>query len=185
MITGDMLIGDVAQQYPHAVPIMLSYGLHCVGCKASPHETVSQGAIGHGMPEGVVKKMIQEINDNIPEEKPAPDLKEGDVVVKLTEKAASKAKELMNQENHEGGLRIGVVPGGCSGYSYQLEFEDRERPDDVTYDQFGLKIYVNKNQAEHIQGMELDYIDTLNQQGFKFNNPNAAHKCGCGSSFGV
>jgi len=185
MISGDMLIGDIVQKYPHAVQIFLSYGLHCVGCQASPHESIQQGAVGHGIPEPVVQKMIKEINDTIPDDKPL-DVKEGEVIVNLTEKAAIKAKELMKEDNKEGfGLRVGVVAGGCSGYSYQLEFEDREKPGDLVYEQFGLKVYINEEQAQHVKGMDLDYENTLNQQGFKFSNPNAVQTCGCGSSFGV
>ena len=180
MIDGDMLIGDVIKKYPHAVSIMLEHGLQCVGCHVNPYETIEQGAMAHGMDKEDVDKMIKQINDQAPKEEVAED----GIIVKLTEAAAKKAKELMKDEGKEGfGLRIQVIPGGCSGLNYELDFENESQEDDVTYEQHGLKIYITKDVIKFINGMTLDYINTLNTQGFKFNNPNAVNTCGCGTSF--
>ena len=92
MITKDMLIGDVVNKYPHAIEIMLSNGLHCVGCSANPYETIEQGAKAHGLADDAIDNMVKQINDQMPEQKLH---KDGDIIVSLTEAAAKKAKELM------------------------------------------------------------------------------------------
>ncbi len=184
-IHADMTIGEVIKRHPQTVEIMLSYGLHCVGCGANPYETIKDGTLGHGMPEEEMNKLLADLNKAVaaaPAKKVSTD--PSAEPVKLSPKAASKAKELMLQEKKEGyGLRIGVVTGGCSGMSYELDFENTKKPEDLVYDQHGLKVYIAKDVVEHIQGMELDYVENLNEQGFKFNNPNAVNTCGCGSSF--
>ena len=81
-------------------------------------------------------------------------------------------------------LRVSVVPGGCSGYLYDLQIMDKASKDDLNFKQEGVNIAVDKKSTEMLHGMIIDYVDTLNESGFKFNNPNAQHGCGCGKSFG-
>ena len=80
------------------------------------------------------------------------------------------------------GLRVGVKGGGCSGFSYILGF-DQQKDDDNLYQIDGLKVVMNKAHGIYLLGMEIDYVDGLNNRGFVFNNPNAEDTCGCGTSF--
>ena len=83
---------------------------------------------------------------------------------------------------HDHGLRIGVKGGGCSGFSYILGFDKKNENDDE-YDVNGLKVYMQKSHAIYLLGMEIDWVEGLNNRGFSFNNPNASSTCGCGTSF--
>ena len=107
----------------------------------------------------------------------------------LTEKAAAEVKEIIKSQNlpeDKTRLRVGVKGGGCSGFSYVIEFSDdppRER--DVVQEFDGVKFYVDKKSLIYLAGSVLDYEKTVMFQGFKFKNPQEASKCGCGHSFTV
>jgi len=112
-------------------------------------------------------------------------VKEGQNVVTLTSAATTKLLSMMEKEGKQGyALRVGVIPGGCAGFSYDLSFQKTPSNDDIVFDQNGLKVFVSEQSAYLLQAMEIDYIDTLQESGFRFNNPNAKSSCGCGSSFG-
>jgi iron-sulfur cluster assembly protein len=105
-------------------------------------------------------------------------------MVQLTERAIGKVKEIMaSQQPAPAGLRIAVVGGGCSGFSYSMAFENQPGMLDKTYDYSGLKVYVDQASMLYLDGAEVDYVDSLEGSGFKFNNPNVRSTCGCGSSF--
>ena len=107
-------------------------------------------------------------------------------MVSITERAASKIREILEEENKiDGGIRVGVKGGGCSGLSYSLSVDDKTGEDDQVFEAHGVKLYVDAKSFLYIAGTELDYTDGLNGSGFKFENPNASRTCGCGSSFGV
>ncbi|MFT5365364.1 MAG: iron-sulfur cluster assembly protein [Candidatus Latescibacterota bacterium] len=108
-------------------------------------------------------------------------------MVSVTEMAARKIKDLIVREGHpEGhGLRLKVIGGGCSGLSYQLEFDGTVGEDDSTIDAYGVQVFVDMKSALYLTGTELDYDDGLMGTGFRFNNPNAKNQCGCGESFSV
>ena len=82
----------------------------------------------------------------------------------------------------EYGLRIGVKGGGCSGFTYVLGFDEMKENDEV-YEVEGIKVFMNKAHTLYLMGMEIDWLDGLNNRGFQFNNPNASETCGCGTSF--
>jgi len=104
--------------------------------------------------------------------------------LKLTEKAIAQVKAILARENLEGyGLRVSVVAGGCSGFSYGLDFEKDERPGDLVLEMNGLKAYLDPSAAKHLKGTIIDYVSGLNGAGFKFTNPNVTATCGCGTSF--
>jgi iron-sulfur cluster assembly accessory protein len=106
--------------------------------------------------------------------------------VTLTPTAISKVREIMTQQNPvPAGLRIGVVGGGCSGFSYSMSFENAPGMMDkvLTFD--GLKVYVDATSAMYLDGCTVDFVETLEASGFKFENPNVKSTCGCGSSFNV
>jgi iron-sulfur cluster assembly accessory protein len=105
-------------------------------------------------------------------------------VVTLTEKASEMVKVAMERDGASGyGLRVGVVGGGCSGFQYNLSFEERPGPDDTVFEQGGVTVFVDQASQPHLLGMTLDYVTGLHGAGFKFLNPNATRTCGCGSSF--
>ena len=107
-------------------------------------------------------------------------------MVQLTETAITKVQEILNsQEPQPAGLRISVVGGGCSGFSYSMAFENSPSMLDKTYNFNGLKVYIDQASLLYLDGAEVDYVETLEGSGFKFNNPNVKQTCGCGSSFSV
>ena len=108
------------------------------------------------------------------------------VAVQLTESAVKQVQKLLHGENLEGyGLRISTVTGGCSGFSYKLDFERVMKPDDAVVEQDGLKVYVDGSTLENIKGTVIDYKSGRMASGFTFENPKAAGTCGCGTSFAV
>jgi iron-sulfur cluster assembly accessory protein len=93
---------------------------------------------------------------------------------------------MAQKENMDGfGIRLMVVGGGCSGFSYDMDFEDAEKPGDVVSDREGLKIFVDSMSYQYLEGTTVDYVETFSFSGFHFNNPKAQKTCGCGSSFSV
>ena len=107
-------------------------------------------------------------------------------MVQLTEKAIGKVREILDsQEPKPAGLRIAVVGGGCSGFSYSMAFENQPNMLDKTYSFNGLKVFVDQASLLYLDGAEVDYVETLEGSGFKFSNPQVKSTCGCGSSFSV
>ncbi len=104
-------------------------------------------------------------------------------MITLTEFAANKIKTLLT-EKQETGIRAGVRGGGCSGFTYRLEFDNQSDSDRVI-ESHGVNIYIDPKSYLYLMGTQIDFIDELNQSGFKFVNPNAKRTCGCGESFSV
>jgi iron-sulfur cluster assembly accessory protein len=106
--------------------------------------------------------------------------------VNITPNAVAKVKEIMAQQNPvPAGLRVGVVGGGCSGFSYSMSFENGAGMMDKVIDVEGLKIFVDATSMMYLNGAVVDYVETLEGACFKFENPNVKSTCGCGSSFSV
>jgi iron-sulfur cluster assembly accessory protein len=104
--------------------------------------------------------------------------------ITLTEEAAGKVAELLEQEgNPELALRVAVRPGGCSGFSYEMFFDSDLEADDVATSFGSVRVVVDPTSATLLQGATLDYKDGLQGAGFSINNPNASRTCGCGNSF--
>ena len=102
----------------------------------------------------------------------------------LTEAAAAKAKALLEQEGRTDlSLRIAVQPGGCAGLRYQLFFDDRSLDGDVTDDFGGVKLAVDRMSVPYLSGASIDFVDTIEKQGFTIDNPQATGSCACGDSF--
>ena len=107
-------------------------------------------------------------------------------MLQLTDNATSKVKEIMTQQNPApSALRVAVVGGGCSGFSYHMAFDNQENPADNVYQFDGVKVLVDQMSEMYLDGVQIDYIESLEGAGFKFNNPNVKSTCGCGSSFTV
>ena len=102
----------------------------------------------------------------------------------LTAAAASKAKSLLDQEGRDDlSLRIAVQPGGCAGLRYQLYFDDRTLDGDKVETIGGVNLVVDKMSVPYLMGAKIDFADTIEQQGFTIDNPNAGGSCACGDSF--
>src|SRR6201990_1690421 len=102
----------------------------------------------------------------------------------LTPQAVSKVNEIMaTQDPLPAGLRIGVVGGGCSGFQYSMSFENKAGMMDKGFKFEDLKVFVDATSMMYLQGCVVDYVETLEAAGFKFENPNVKSTCGCGSSF--
>ncbi|MBI4144731.1 iron-sulfur cluster assembly accessory protein [Candidatus Woesearchaeota archaeon] len=184
-ITRDMNIQQLANTYPEAVGVMAEKGLHCFGCHASAYDTVEAGARGHGMPDDDIDRMVDEMNAAVAQhqaQKTQPKESQNELVV--TEHAAKKLFDFMKTEKKEGyGLRVAVVPGGCSGFSYALDFDKASKEGDIVLDRHGVKVFLDKESMQMMSGATIDYVDGLQGSGFKIENPNAHSNCGCGKSF--
>ena len=107
-------------------------------------------------------------------------------MVQLSDRAISKVKEILeSQDPKPVGLRLAVVGGGCSGFSYSMNFENTPNILDKTYNYDGLKVFVDQASLLYLDGANVDYVESLEGSGFKFENPNVKSTCGCGSSFNV
>jgi iron-sulfur cluster assembly protein len=105
-------------------------------------------------------------------------------MITVTPKAVQKIKEAFVREGVSGGgLRLGVLGGGCSGLSYQFKYDAKERPTDKIYEFDGVRIFVDPKSMLYLDGMTLDYKESLMYSGFAFDNPHAKKSCGCGTSF--
>ena len=103
--------------------------------------------------------------------------------VHVTPKAVQKIREAFAREGVQGGLRLGVLGGGCSGLSYQFKFAAEPRPRDQVFEFEDVKVFVDPKSMVFLDGMTLDWKDSLMQSGFVFDNPHATKSCGCGTSF--
>ena len=108
-----------------------------------------------------------------------------EMIVTLTDKAANKVKQLLKKENKEEyGLRVGIVMGGCSGYTYDIGLEKAPKENDTVLEEKGTKIFMSPESIAFMKGSTIDYIDSLQNAGFKISNPNVKTTCGCGHSVG-
>jgi iron-sulfur cluster assembly protein len=108
-------------------------------------------------------------------------------MIEITDKGAEKVREFLASQQGElglAGLRVGVRGGGCSGFQYQLAF-DEQRDGDAVFESHGLKLLVDRESLQFVRGSTIDYEESLQGAGFKVNNPNVVAACGCGSSFRV
>ncbi len=104
--------------------------------------------------------------------------------ITLTEAAARKVSDLLANEGEDDlALRISVAPGGCSGLRYQLALDDRQLDGDVEREHFGVKVVTDRMSAPYLTGATIDFVDTIEQQGFTIDNPQAQGSCACGDSF--
>ena len=108
-------------------------------------------------------------------------------MIQVSPSAADHISYLRGKDNipKDKALRIAIKEGGCSGFSYKLDFDDKARETDKTFESSGIKLVIEGKSLLYIMGMTLDYEGGLNGKGFIFSNPNAKETCGCGVSFGV
>ncbi len=186
LIHKDMRIAAVLSKAPdksHVLAnIMTEFGIHCVGCGAAGHETLEQGVLGHSISKKELDALITQLNQALAESTPVSE--PGPFGLTLSSAAATKVKDIMQQHgNPDAVLRVEVLEGGCAGFKYELRVVDEASATDWNQQMDGVNIAVDQAGLDKINGIEIDYADTLNESGFKFNNPNASHGCGCGKSF--
>lgn len=106
-------------------------------------------------------------------------------MITLTEQAAGHIQKFLHSRGKGEGIRLGVKTSGCSGMAYTMEFVDEVLPEDLVFEDHGVKIFVDPKSHVYLDGTELDYTKEGLQEGFKFANPNVKAECGCGESFNV
>lgn len=176
----EMTIEDIFAKFPQKAQKLAqeltNTGLHCVGCQAATWETLEAGMLGHGYSDEAIDKLVGSLNA-ILEEKV--DLK----AINLTKRAAEKFKAILKEEGKASwALRFGDKAAGCSGFEYTLDFSEKAGEDDQVFSSNGIDIHVNKGAVSRLLGSEIDFVDGLNNSGFKISNPNAKSSCGCGKS---
>ncbi len=185
-------IGDVLQEYPDAAPLLTEKGIHCVGCHVSPFETLEEGFRSHGMSEEEIDAVLSDVNEKLDatlKNKPAhaPTVCSGDPSLEVSCGAVEKVIELMRKENKDTtktALRIAVLPGGCSGMTYDFSFDtEGKQENDKVIEKDGLTVLVDNKSLEILDGSRIDYMETLHGAGFVVKNPQAKGGCGCGKSF--
>ncbi len=186
----ELTIGDVLEQYPDAAPLLTEKGIHCVGCHVSPFETLEEGFRSHGMSEEEIDTVLADVNEklnHVMKNKPAPTVCSGDPSLEISCGAVAKVLELLKKENKDTtktALRIAVMPGGCSGMTYDFSFDsDGKQADDKIIEKDGLTVLVDKKSLGILDGSRVDYMETLHGAGFVVKNPQAKGGCGCGKSF--
>jgi iron-sulfur cluster assembly accessory protein len=107
------------------------------------------------------------------------------MTITVTPTAVAEVQKFMEEQGatEAAGLRVAVLPGGCSGFQYGLNIEDDAQDDDDIIDSHGIRLFVDPFSGQYLDGVEIDYVTTMMGSGFTFKNPNAAGGCGCGSSF--
>ena len=108
------------------------------------------------------------------------------VTMNVTDTAVTEIKKFMSSEEglpETAGLRVRVVPGGCSGFQYSLNIEEESRQGDFVLNENGVRLFIDMFSAQYLNGVQIDYVSGVMGSGFAFNNPNATGGCGCGSSF--
>lgn len=115
------------------------------------------------------------------------DQEDAGAMVTMTRTATEKVQDFIQEHGVSGavGLRVAVLPGGCSGFQYGLNIEDGPEDDDEVLEMGSVKLFIDPFSAQYLQGVEIDYVSSMMGQGFTFRNPNASGGCGCGSSFTV
>jgi iron-sulfur cluster insertion protein len=102
----------------------------------------------------------------------------------ITDAAAAKINQIITHDAHgESALRLRVVGGGCSGFQYQLVLEETPSAEDLVFTSNGITMFIDQKSAGYLRGVQIDYMNGLNESGFKISNPNAQSTCGCGQSF--
>lgn len=161
-ITKDMIIGDIVHQHPKAARIMLKYGLHCIGCHVSGHESLEDGCKGHGMDEETISKMVEEINAEI-----------NKVIetIEFTPHAVAMIKQFAKEDGKEGQPLRMKAQKSCCGIGYDMAF-DEIKDDDNKFEFDGISIVIDPESYKLVKGSEVYFVDMPHESGFRIENPN-------------
>ena len=185
-ISKEMIIGEILASNPEKAmalsEIMINFGIHCIGCGANSFETLEQGVLGHGFSKVQLNQLVEDLNKEISKKDDQKIFK--NFKLNLTKKAIAKIKEQAKKSKEKKILRVSVLAGGCSGHMYEMEMVKSSQKSDNIISQGGIKVAVDNESLELLNGIEIDYVNTLKESGFVFNNPNSTKSCGCGKSFG-
>lgn len=182
LITKDMVVAEVIEKYPFAAEVMEGYGLTCTGCHSSSFDSIESGARSHGISDDQIQAMVQELNEVVAKGGP-PEPKAGEPL-RVSERALEKMTEILAQQNKQGwGIRVQVSSGGCAGYRYGMDFAQEPGEADQVISAQGVRVFVDQPSAKLLSGVMIDYVESLQESGFKFENPKAKATCGCGQSF--
>lgn len=177
-----MTIKEILSIYPQKAQKiaqeMGKAGLQCAGCNAATWETLEAGILGHGMPPEMIDHLEKRLNEII--------LEQSDPnTITITERAAKKYREILEAEGKPHyGIRFNERLAGCSGFEYELDFSEKALPEDKVFSSQGIEIHIDRTIIGRLIGSEIDYVDALQNSGFKITNPNVRSSCGCGSSHG-
>ena len=179
-ISKETTIEDIFAKFPQKAQKLAqeltNTGLHCVGCQAATWETLEAGMLGHGYADAEIDKLVGRLNEILSEKV---DLTQ----INITKRAADKFLQILKDDGKEGyALRFGDKAAGCSVFEYTLDFSKEPAEDDAVFHSNGIDIHINKGAVSRLMGSEIDYVDGLNNAGFKITNPNAKSSCGCGKS---
>lgn len=180
LIHGEMTISDIFSNFPQKgqrlAQAMTSAGLHCVGCQAATWETLEVGMLGHGFGNEEIKALLSKLNA-ILEENSDP------TTITMTQRAAERFLKILQEEKKDKwALRFADKPGGCGGFEYILDFSEKLEDTDTLFTSYGVNIHINKEVLPRLLGCEIDYLEGLNDSGFKVTNPNVKGSCSCGNS---
>lgn len=177
-MTIDEILGGFPSKAQKIAHELTSAGLHCVGCGAATWETLEAGMLSHGMTMEQVEVMVNKLNAVLEEKQ---DLS----TITITPKAASKYMEILAEEKKEGwGMRFTERMAGCSGWEYILDFSEKANPTDTVFECQGIEVHIETEMVPRLIGSTIDYVEGLQNAGFKISNPNVRAACGCGSSHG-
>ncbi len=186
MITKDMMMGDIVKKYPETMDYLIEVGVHNADCNTIQDITLEESIKQNGKNTSDMNKFVSKLNEivvkNMENKSKNEDKNSSQAKITITKKAAAKIKELIKNREDKG-LRIAVIPGGCSGFKYVFGIGSKSLKNDVVIDEKGARVFIDKESIEKINKSNLDYIDSLSGAGFKIENPNATKSCGCGSSF--
>lgn len=175
-----MTIEEILSLFPHKAERLsqeiTQAGLHCIGCQAATWETLEAGMLGHGMSYDAIHRLVDRLNKLLLEET---DLS----TISITPRAAKKYLHILQEEGKQGwGIRFSEKMAGCSGFEYILDYSERPKENDEIFTVEGIQIHVDKKDLKKLLGSEIDYIDGLQNSGFKITNPNVRASCSCGTS---
>lgn len=177
-MTIDEILGSHPGKAQRIAQELTNAGLHCVGCGAATWETLEAGMFSHGKTAEQLEQMVIKLNAILME---ADDL----TTITVTKKAAEKFREILEEEGKAGwGMRFAEKMAGCSGFEYVLDFSEKASEQDETFTSEGVEVHVEKAMVSRLLGSTIDYVEGLQNAGFKITNPNVRSACGCGSSHG-
>lgn len=163
----EMTVAEIIRTFPQAAVSFRKFGIEFIGKDLSPLESLEKVSYGNGLTEEALRKMIDEINDEM-NRKPVEDVSE--TFINLTDKAAEEFREQLAKKKDKKGIRLRLVSSGCVLYVYDMEYANKRYGDEIEFETKGIRFFVQKKTIPLIDGVTIDYL--YGKRGFKFNNPH-------------